>query len=113
MTTLPNIVEFRGVTKRFGDFTVIRDVNFAVPDLPGQGEFVTMLGPSGCGKSTVLRLIAGLPPQHPTTEGTVHVANAPVAGPGSDRGMVFQAVSYTHLRAHETPEHLVCRLLLE
>jgi NitT/TauT family transport system ATP-binding protein len=90
MTTLPNIVEFRGVTKRFGDFTVIRDVTFTVPDLPGQGEFVTILGPSGCGKSTVLRLIAGLPPHHPTTEGTVHVANAPVAGPGSDRGMVFQ-----------------------
>src|SRR5674536_369358 len=26
---------------------------------------------------------------------------------------VLMAVSYTHLRAHETPEHLVCRLLLE
>ena len=26
---------------------------------------------------------------------------------------LLQAVSYTHLRAHETPEHLVCRLLLE
>jgi len=88
--TLPNIVEFRKVTKRFGDLTVIRDVTFTVPDLPGVGEFVTILGPSGCGKSTVLRLIAGLPPHHPTTEGTVHVANAPVAGPGSDRGMVFQ-----------------------
>ena len=25
----------------------------------------------------------------------------------------YDAVSYTHLRAHETPEHLVCRLLLE
>src|SRR5678816_1818638 len=25
----------------------------------------------------------------------------------------WRAVSYTHLRAHETPEHLVCRLLLE
>ena len=87
---LPNIVEFRNVTKRFGDLTVIRDVTFTVPDLPGVGEFVTILGPSGCGKSTVLRLIAGLPPHHPTTEGTVHVANAPVAGPGSDRGMVFQ-----------------------
>src|SRR5678815_2081663 len=29
------------------------------------------------------------------------------------RGVPISAVSYTHLRAHETPEHLVCRLLLE
>jgi len=87
---LPNIVEFSKVTKRFGDLIVIRDVTFAVPDLPGIGEFVTILGPSGCGKSTVLRLIAGLPPHHPATEGVVHVANAPIDGPGADRGMVFQ-----------------------
>ena len=87
---LQNIVEFRQVTKRFGDLTVIRDVTFTVPDLPGSGEFVTILGPSGCGKSTVLRLIAGLPPHHPASDGVVHVANAPVNGPGADRGMVFQ-----------------------
>ena len=87
---LQNIVEFRQVTKRFGDLTVIRDVTFTVPDLPGSGEFVTILGPSGCGKSTVLRLIAGLPPHHPATDGVVHVADAPVNGPGADRGMVFQ-----------------------
>src|SRR5678816_243311 len=31
----------------------------------------------------------------------------------SVHGDGFMPVSYTHLRAHETPEHLVCRLLLE
>ena len=90
MSDHPNIVEFRGVTKRFGTFTVIKDVTFQVPDLPDRGEFVTILGPSGCGKSTVLRLIAGLAPHHPPTEGTVLVAGQPVATPAADRGMVFQ-----------------------
>ena len=52
----PNVVDFRGVTKRFGNVTVIRDVNFSVEDLPNKGEFVAILGPSGCGKSTVLRV---------------------------------------------------------
>src|SRR5678815_6009799 len=32
---------------------------------------------------------------------------------GEKKGQTITAVSYTHLRAHETPEHLVCRLLLE
>jgi NitT/TauT family transport system ATP-binding protein len=86
----PNIVDFRGVTKRFDQVTVIRDVTFSVPDLPDKGEFVSILGPSGCGKSTVLRLIAGLRPHYPATEGTVLVGNKPVARPGSDRSMVFQ-----------------------
>jgi NitT/TauT family transport system ATP-binding protein len=90
----PNVVEFRRVTKRFGAgpkaFTAIEDVSFAVEDTPGRGEFVGILGPSGCGKSTVLRLIAGLAPQHPASAGQVLVAGRPIAGPGSDRGMVFQ-----------------------
>src|SRR5262245_187978 len=86
----PSVVDFRNVTKRFGSLTVIRDVTFSVPDLPDQGEFVAILGPSGCGKSTVLRLIAGLRPHHPATEGTVLVGEKPVARPGSDRSMVFQ-----------------------
>jgi len=87
---VPNVVEFRGVTKQFGNVTIIRDVTFSVPDLPGKGEFIAILGPSGCGKSTVLRLIAGLRPHHPATEGAVLVADKPVEQPGSDRGMVFQ-----------------------
>jgi len=87
---LPNVVEFNNVSKRFGNLAVIRDVTFSVPDLPGKGEFIAILGPSGCGKSTVLRLIAGLRPHYPASEGTVLVANQPVQRPGSDRSMVFQ-----------------------
>ena len=85
-----NVVDFNHVTKRFGSLTVIRDVTFSVPDVPHKGEFIAILGPSGCGKSTVLRLIAGLRPHHPPTEGTVLVGGKPVERPGSDRSMVFQ-----------------------
>ena len=93
--SVPNVVEFRHVTKTYNAglpnaYTAIRDVTFAVADLPQKGEFICILGPSGCGKSTILRLIAGLTPQHPPTEGEVFVLNQPVAGPGADRGMVFQ-----------------------
>jgi len=85
-----SILRIDHVTKRFGGLTVIRDVTFSVPDLPDTAEFIAILGPSGCGKSTVLRLIAGLRPHYPATEGTVLVADKPVARPGSDRSMVFQ-----------------------
>lgn len=91
----PPIVEFRNVTKTYNvgqanQFTAIKDVNFVVDDLPNKGEFVCVLGPSGCGKSTILRLIAGLEPQHPPTLGEVLVQAQPVTRPGADRGMVFQ-----------------------
>jgi NitT/TauT family transport system ATP-binding protein len=87
---VPNVVEFRGVTKRFGDLTVIQNVTFCVPNIPEKGEFIAILGPSGCGKSTVLRLIAALRPHYPPTEGTVLVGGQPAPVPGPDRSMVFQ-----------------------
>jgi ABC-type nitrate/sulfonate/bicarbonate transport system ATPase subunit len=91
----PSVVEFRKVTKTYNagepnEFTAIRDVTFVVEDLVAKGEFVCTLGPSGCGKSTILRLIAGLEPQHPATTGEVLVFGKPVTGAGPDRGMVFQ-----------------------
>ncbi|HQR09704.1 MAG TPA: ABC transporter ATP-binding protein [Casimicrobiaceae bacterium] len=49
-------IEFRNVTKRYGDVAAVRDLTFTI----ASGSLVTLLGPSGCGKTTSLRLIAGL-----------------------------------------------------
>jgi NitT/TauT family transport system ATP-binding protein len=92
---VPHVVQFQNVTKtynagRANAYTAIKNVTFVVEDLKDKGEFICILGPSGCGKSTILRLIAGLEPQHPATAGDVLVLGKPVTGPGADRGMVFQ-----------------------
>jgi NitT/TauT family transport system ATP-binding protein len=88
------VVLFDRVTKTYDNgFTAIKNVSFVVEDIPDRMEFVTILGPSGCGKSTVLRLIAGLTPQHPASSGRVLVQGQPVVAPGADRGMVFQDYS--------------------
>jgi NitT/TauT family transport system ATP-binding protein len=50
-------------------------------------EFLALLGPSGCGKSTLLYLIGGF---LPTERGRILLDGVPVAGPGPDRGIVFQ-----------------------
>ncbi|MBK6840708.1 MAG: ABC transporter ATP-binding protein [Gemmatimonadetes bacterium] len=90
-TATPPVVEFKQVTKTYDTgHTAIKDVTFRVDDVPGHMEIVGILGPSGCGKSTVLRLIAGLSPQHPATSGTVEVMGRAVSEPGADRGFVFQ-----------------------
>src|SRR5436190_8413214 len=49
-------VTVAGVSKAFGDTTVLENINFAVD----QDEIVVLLGASGSGKTTILRILAGL-----------------------------------------------------
>ena len=95
--TLPERVRFRNVSRVFGTGpaarVAIQDVSFVVYDQPATGELVTLVGPSGCGKSTVLRIIAGLRPHFPPTQGEALVFGKPIAGPSADRGIVDQKYS--------------------
>ena len=49
-------VQFKRVSKRWGDFVGVRDLDLIVEDK----EFLVLLGPSGCGKTTTMRMVAGL-----------------------------------------------------
>jgi len=80
-------IEFRKVSKFYGDIAAVRDVSFTV----AAGTLITLLGPSGCGKTTTLRLIAGL--ELPSS-GTIVIGGADVTRtPASERdvSMVFQS----------------------
>jgi ABC-type nitrate/sulfonate/bicarbonate transport system ATPase subunit len=98
MSTLPPVIEFKGVTKTFNpgaptQFTALKDVSFRVDDVPSYGEFIAIVGPSGCGKSTILNLVQGFSDVYPPTSGEVLVRGQRVSGPGRDRGMIFQKYS--------------------
>ena len=84
----------QNVTKQFGTFTAVRNVQLTVP----HGTFVCLLGPSGCGKTTLLRMIAGL--EEPTS-GRILIDGDDITGvPTHQRnfGMVFQSLAlFPHL----------------
>lgn len=80
----PPTVEFRAVTKRFGDGPLVLDgISFTARP----GDFISLIGPSGCGKSTLLRLLAGL---SPLTSGTIAVDGRPPADAAAELAFVFQ-----------------------
>jgi taurine transport system ATP-binding protein len=63
--------------------TVLEDFSL---DIRG-GELTVLLGPSGCGKTTLLNHIAGF--TRPDS-GRILMNGTPIAGPGADRGVIFQ-----------------------
>lgn len=65
------IIKFEKVVKRFGDITVLDELDFDVQ----KGEKVTIIGPSGSGKSTVLRILMTL---ETINDGVIHVAGKPL-----------------------------------
>ena len=54
-------LDLRGITKQFGEFTALADVNLSI----SEGEFFTLVGPSGSGKTTMIRILVGM--ENPTS----------------------------------------------
>jgi len=71
MTTSLFVVETAGLTKRFGDRTVVRDVELQVP----RGSAFGYLGPNGAGKTTLIRMLLGLTG---ATAGSMRLLGLPV-----------------------------------
>jgi nitrate/nitrite transport system ATP-binding protein len=83
-------LELRGVHKGFGGGARRTQVLSGVDLRIARGEFVAIVGFSGSGKTTLVNLLAGL--AH-ADEGDVLMDGHPIAGPGPDRGIVFQSYS--------------------
>ncbi|PRY79632.1 nitrate/nitrite transport system ATP-binding protein [Yoonia maritima] len=85
-----SILKFDNVSKSFGEglhkSDVLKNINLEVKE----GEFLVLLGFSGTGKTTLINLMAGL--EQPTS-GSVTFKDTPIAGPGPERGVIFQNYS--------------------
>ncbi len=64
-------MEAEGLTRRFGDFTAVSDVNFRIE----RGEIFGFLGSNGCGKTTTMKMLTGL---LDITEGRARLLGKPV-----------------------------------
>jgi ABC-2 type transport system ATP-binding protein len=93
------MIEAQRISRRFGDFSAVRDISFTL----GDGEIVGMLGPNGAGKTTTIRMLTGfLPP----TSGRVlvggkDIASEPIAAK-RDLGYLPENVAlYPEMRVEE------------
>lgn len=94
----PAIVVLRGVSKTYGDITVLRDIDLEI----AEGEVVVVIGPSGSGKSTLCRTINRL---ETIDAGHIEYRGRPIPREGpalrevrAEIGMVFQSFAlFPHL----------------
>ncbi len=90
-------VRLCSVTKKFGQNTVLHEIDLEVADR----EFLVLVGPSGCGKSTLLRLIAGL---EEVTDGSIYLGDRQInhlPPKVRDIAMVFQSYAlYPHMTVY-------------
>jgi spermidine/putrescine transport system ATP-binding protein len=91
-------VSIDGVSKSFGDFQVLKNVNIEIK----KGEFFSLLGPSGCGKTTLLRIIAGF---EDPSDGDILLDDASILSLPSNKrhvNTVFQSYAlFPHLSVFE------------
>ena len=92
------LISFRNVTKRFGDFTAISDIDLDIYPR----EFFALLGPSGCGKTTLMRMLAGF---ETPTEGSITLEGKDIVPvPPNKRAvnMMFQSYAlFPHLTVYD------------
>lgn len=109
----PIVIAAEGLTQRFGDFTAVDHVSFAIRE----GEIFGFLGSNGCGKTTTMKMLTGL---LPPTEGESRLFGKPLApndlatrrlvGYMTQQFSLYQELSveanlWLHARIFQMPEH--------
>jgi glutamine transport system ATP-binding protein len=91
------VIEFKNVSKNFGQTQVLHDINLKI----NQGEVVVIIGPSGSGKSTLLRCINKL---EEITTGDLIVDGMKVNDPKVDDRLIRQEAGMVFQQFHLFPQ---------
>lgn len=95
------VLWLEGITKRFGSFTALHDINLKITE----GEFLTIVGPSGSGKSTLIRILVGM---DEATEGKIWLRDKRIDQTPANRRptcMVFQSLAlFPHMSVGQNIE---------